>query len=707
MVNPDFDYAEIELSNKETWIVAKEKVQELMSAIGAGYTEKRIKKGKELEGLKYINPLSKNLNLKTKNAYKVILSKRYVNLEEGSGLVHCAPGHGKEDYEVGKKYNMDMPSPVGIDGLLTEEAGKYKGKRARVVDEEIIKDLENMNMLVYKHPYTHDYPVCWRCKTPLLMISLPQWFFKISKIHKKLLQENTKIKWIPKYMKLRMKAWLEGISDWPISRKRYWGTPLPIWICKKCGKKVVIGSIKELEKLSKTKVKDVHKPDIDEIKIKCKCGGKAKRVDEVLDVWFDSGVSSWAALNYLQKKQKFKKFWPADLNIEGKDQIRGWWNSQLILSMITFDKKPFDAISVHGMVLDLGKRKMSKSKGNIISPQEIIDKYGRDSLRYYFAKISKGEDFVFDEKEFKEINKFLRVLLNVNNFVNQIGKGKKTSRLKIEDRWILSRLNSTVKSIIKNYNSYEFTEVVKELEEFLINDVSRVYIQVIRERSEEKEVKYILNKIREKVLLLLSPIMPFLTEKLYKNQNPKKESIFLEKFSKPDLQLINNELEKDFEIILKIIEAGLAQRDKIKIGLKWPLATAEIKTNKKISKELQEIVARQLNVKNIKISIDKKISVKFDKKLTPELEAEGFARELSRKVQALRKKAGLVKDDKIELVISGENKILEMFNKQKQMIKNRTNSKKIILGEKSANKFPYFLDDKIKEKRFKVFLRKV
>jgi isoleucyl-tRNA synthetase len=395
MVNPGFDYQEIELSNKERWIMAKELVPKIMAELEKGYTAKKTYKGKEMNDWEYDNPLEKHLNIKLKKPRRIVLSSRYVNLEEGTGLVHTAPGHGKEDYEVGKKTGLESISPVEMSGLLTKEAGKYKGKKARVVDEEIIRDLEEGGSLVYKKKYTHDYPLCWRCKDPLLMVSLPQWFLRISKIHSKLLKENQKTNWIPNYMKLRMKAWLEGISDWPVSRERYWGTPLPIWTCDKCDERIVIGSIKELEKLSGKKIKEVHKPEIDEIKIKCKkCKGMMNRVNGVLDVWFDSGVSSWAAL---ETDSNIKKFWPANLNIEGKDQFRGWWNSQLILSQIRFDKKPFENIVVHGMVLDIGKRKMSKSLGNIISPQEVIEKYSRDYLRYYFAKISKGEDFAFDE----------------------------------------------------------------------------------------------------------------------------------------------------------------------------------------------------------------------------------------------------------------------------------------------------------------------
>jgi isoleucyl-tRNA synthetase len=275
MVHPDYVYQEIELSNGERWIIAKDLVSKIMTILELGYNVTREIKGREMEGLGYINPLAKNLRLKTKNAYKVVLSSRYVNLEDGTGLVHCAPGHGKEDYEVGKEYGLDMPSPVDINGMMTEEAGKYAGKKARVVDEEIIQDLENDGFLVYRMKYSHDYPLCWRCKSSLLMVSQPQWFLKISQIQEKILKDNEETNWIPDWMKLRMKAWLEGISDWPVSRKRYWGTPLPIWVCEKCGDKVVVGSKKELEKLG-GKVKGVHKPEIDEVTLKCKCGGKMK-----------------------------------------------------------------------------------------------------------------------------------------------------------------------------------------------------------------------------------------------------------------------------------------------------------------------------------------------------------------------------------------------------------------------------------------------
>jgi isoleucyl-tRNA synthetase len=678
MAHPDFVYQEIEISDGERWIMAKELVPKIMAEFGIKYTEVKEFKGKAMEGWKYENPLAKYLKLKLKNAYKVVLSGRYVNLEEGTGLVHSAPGHGKEDYEVGKEYGLDMPSPVDIYGNMTAEAGKYSGKKARVVDTEIIEDLERDGFLVFKKKYIHDYPLCWRCKSPLLMVSQPQWFLKISSIQKKLLEDNQQTCWIPDWMKARMKAWLEGISDWPISRKRYWGTPLPIWICQKCDKKIVVGSINELKKLSGAGKIDMHKPEIDKVEIPCSCGGMMKRVPDVLDVWFDSGVSSWAALGFPSSKENWEKFWPADLNLEGKDQIRGWWNSQMILSEIRFGKKPFKNIFVHGMVLDVAKRKMSKSVGNIIAPADIIQKFGRDYLRYYFAKVSKGEDFAFDENEFVEIKKVLMILANVNNFVNQLGKGK--GKQEVEDKWILSRLNSMVKQVIEAYNGFKHADVVQALEKFIVSDLSRTYIQMIRERSDE--VSELLGEIRLALLKLLAPICPFMTEKVWQELREKKvveeESVHLSDWPKLNEKMIDRKLEENFDVVFEIIEKGLAARDAGKIGLRWPLAKASIlcKNTKEIEK-FSDIIGGQLNVKQVAFKESGETSILFDTKMTPELEAEGFAREISRAVQAERKKKGLVKDDKIKLSVAVSKGLIKKLEKMKDMIKERTNSKSV------------------------------
>lgn len=677
MVNPDVTYQEIETAEGERWIMAKDLVSKVMSAAERGFTPKEEYKGEDMEGWEYESPLSKHISIKVKNGYKVILSARYVTTEDGTGLVHCAPGHGKEDYEVGKEYGIDMPSPVGINGILTEETGKYAGKKAREVDKEIIEDLEKDNALVFKMQYDHDYPLCWRDKSPLLMVAQPQWFIKVSEIQKKLIKENEKVKWVPDYMKLRMKAWLEGIGDWPVSRQRYWGTPLPIWYDEKTGEKVVVGSIEELSKLSGAKKIEMHKPWIDSITIKGKKGGVLKRVPEVLDVWFDSGVSSWAALGYPGNSEKLKKYWPSDLNYEGKDQFRGWWNSQIILSEIMFDKKPFESIAVHGMILDLGKKKMSKSLGNVVSPHEVIDKYGRDYMRYYFAKYSKGEDFAFDEKDFEDIGKFMMVFLNTNNFVNQLS-GDKT-KLKIEDKWILSKYYRLVREVVESYNNYKFPEVVQKIEQFIVFDLSRGYIKMIRERSDE--VGEVLSEIRIGLIKLIAPIMPFISEKIWLELRDKKavdeESVHLSEFPEQNNKKINEKLENEFIKVAKIIELGLAERDKSKIGLKWPLAGATIYSEDDLDEGYEEIISRQLNVKKILWEKGKETKIELDLKMTPELEAEGFAREISRKVQAERKNAGLKKGELIELDLGVSEKLRKILKDQMEFIKERTNSSKL------------------------------
>jgi len=684
MVHPSFEYDYVKMSNGETWVIAKERVQLLMDAIEAGFTLKKTVKGKELEGLKYKNPLEKNLKLpKLKNAYRIILSRRYVNLEEGSGLVHTAPGHGKEDFEEGMKNDLPAISPVDITGLMTEEAGKYAGKKARVVDAEILEDLDKAGMLVFKHPYTHDYPICWRCNSPLLMLSTPQWFFNIKQIRGKLIKENEQVNWTPAWMKARMRNWLESLSDWPISRKRYWGTPLPIWLCE-CGERKVFGSFAELKAASGIKEDvDLHKPYIDRVKVKCDCGKEMSRVEEVLDVWFDSGVSSWAALGFPENNELFEKYWPASLNLEGTDQVRGWWNSQLITSVICFDKAPFKSILTHGIVLDLSKNKMSKSKGNAVTPEQIIKEFNRDYLRYYLIKTSRGEDIAFGKDAFRDVKRFYNILWNSLNYgaiyLDLNLNAKPPSELKPEDKWILSRLNSLNKKMRSGYENNVFHESAEAAENFVMEDFSRTYIKLIRGRKDKENVAKIFSKISFDFLRLFAPISPHFTEFAFlglKEENAK-ESIHLYELPTADEKLIDEKLEKAMSLCRDTAQQALSLREGAKLRLRWRLKSVVLvsKSGNELG-ELKETLAKMCNVQEA-IEVKKKPSGEFaegkvgehilliETVADAELKNEWEFRELVRKIQDLRKQKKLTPGEKADLFISSsDEKFLKEFGEK-------------------------------------------
>ena len=695
MVHPKYDYSFVKMSNGETWIVAKEKVQELMDAIEAGFSVEKTVKGKELEGLQYGNPLEKNLKLpKLENAYRVVLNERYVDLSAGTGLVHTAPGHGKEDFDAGMKSGLPAISPVAIDGTLTDEAGKYAGKKARVVDTEIIEDLEKDDALVYKHPYTHDYPVCWRCKSPLLMIALKQWFFKISAIQKKLVKSNKETKWVPAFMQDRMHDWLNQLGDWPISRARYWGTPLPIWTCEKCEEIKVIGTIGELKKESGVAKIDVHKPEIDKIELKCKCSGKMRRIPEVLDVWFDAGVSSWAALGYPGKTELFKKFWPASLNLEGTDQFRGWWNSELILSTIAFDKKPFETIMVHGLITDLSKVKMSKSRGNTVTPKEVIEKHNRDFLRFYLASQSRGQDIAFSWDAFKDISRFFNTLWNSFNYtslyleLNPEKKGK--AKPEAEDKWLLSKLNSLVAEVNLHFENYEFFKACSAIDYFVLEELSRTYIKLVRERvgtNSGQAVSETLSQALFTLAKLMAPITPHLSEYLYQGMKQGKmpESVHLLELPKAEKKLVDKKLEKEMELCKQLAQTALSLREQEKLRLRWPLkeVVVQTKTGKELGK-VKGILAKMCNVQKASEATSKPKgsfaekefegrTVLLNTEADKEMKEQWELMELRRKIQDMRKQAKLVPQQTVKMAIgSSDEGFLKKYRKE---IEESTNTK--------------------------------
>jgi len=611
MVHPKFDYAYIKVDN-ETWIIAKELIDNLMQKIGKEYQIIKIVKGSELNGIKYESPF-KELPLQKNIEPKVINSAQYVTLETGTGLVHTAPGHGLEDYRAGRENGLAVLSPVNMEGKYKEEAGKYAGRFVKDADQDIIEELKNKGLFVYSEKISHEYPHCWRCESPLLFISVPQWFFKISKIRDKLIEENKKVRWSPDWAGKRFDNWLHSLDDWPISRQRYWGIPLPIWECEKCNKIKVLGSSDELPE----KIEDIHRPYIDKIELQCECGGKMKRTPDILDVWFDSGVCSWASLGYPKKKELFEEMWPADLILEGSDQIRGWWNSQMITGVITFNQTPFKNVVYHGFVLEAhGKSKLSKSKGGI-SPAEFSEKYGLDVLRYFYLDMDSSIDINFNWDKIAEESRILTTLMNVVKFIETYCKKTDLNNLKSEDKWILSRINSIIPEIDSKIEQMKHYEAVNILENFILNDFSRSYVKYIRNRS--SEVGGVLYYVLEKLIKLLAPVTPFLTEYIYQKFFKQKESIHLEDWPEPDNSLIDKELEKQMKIIQDIVEASNFARQENKIKLKYILPKLTISGNENVRiavENLKELLKSIANVKEIEFS-DEKInySVKINYKV--------------------------------------------------------------------------------------------
>ncbi len=700
MVHPTYEYAFAKMSNGETWVVAKEKLQELMDIVEAGYNIEKVVKGKELEGMKY-DPLFVGVasEEEKEKGFRVILSDRYVTLDVGSGLVHTAPGHGKEDFEAGTKAGLPAISPVNIDGTFTDAVKKYAGKQARETNSEIIEELESRNLIPYKHSYTHDYPLCWRCDSPLLMISLPQWFLKVSEIRGKMLKDNETVNWVPSWMNDRMKNWIENLSDWPVSRARYWGSPLPIWTCS-CGERKVIGSMGELMKEANLKKEvELHKPYIDEVKIKCKCGKSMSRVPEVLDVWFDAGVSSWANLGYPKNKKLFEEFWPADLNIEMTEQVRGWWNSQAILSTICFDKLPYKSVSVHGMVLDLGKQKMSKSRGNITTPNDIIAEYNRDYLRCYLLQQSRGTDFAFDTKGVKEFNSFFNTLTNSLNYckmymnINLVDEIEVSKTLLAEDKWFLSKTAELSEKCLSAYNGYEFYKALLAIQEFVDKVFSRGYLQLVRQRKGTKtqgQIDETLSVAISVLLRLFAPIAPHASEYYYLELGGK-ESVHEHNFL--DLSKLRDEdIEKEFSFVELVVQSSLALRSEQKLRLRWQLEELVVESESKVE-NLAEVLARMVNVQKISFEkvkesrgfvvkeIDAKTKIALKISASAELKEEWELSELMRAIQDARKKSGLLTGQKVVVEIDCSN--AKFIERNKKKIEEKTSSEiKLVSGLK-------------------------
>ncbi len=692
-VGTKIKYVKIKLPDGDFLIVGKDR----LNVIDLKYEIVEEFLGKKLEGIEY-EPLYDIKETQNENSHKIILAD-FVTTEDGTGVVHTAVMYGEDDYNVGTAKGLPAVHTVGQDGKFLPIVEQFQGKFVKSAEKDIIEDLKKRHILFKKEKILHSYPFCWRCDTPLLYYAINSWFVKVSSIKDRMVELNQEINWNPEHIKDgRFGKWLEGAKDWAVSRFKFWGTPLPIWKCE-CGKQKIIGSVEELKKESIKKIGsgriDLHKPFIDTVKIKCSCGKEMNRVSDVIDCWYDSGSASFAQFHYpFENKEIFNKRLPYDFISEAIDQTRGWFYTLHVLSTALFDKPAFKNVICAGHVVDEKGEKMSKSRGNIIVPNTLIEKAGVDAVRLQFFTADEGSQKRYSLELMKETAiPFVRFLYNLHNYYLQLPEKK--TKMQIEDEWILSRLNTTIKEVTQDLENYTLSRPFERIYNFVVNDFSKSYVKLVRDREDTKEI---VGKVLKNTALIVAPFAPYISEYIY--QTFDKNSVHLSSWPKSDSKRINKELEQEFKNVFESIEKGLAERDKQAIGLRWPLAKAEIKCKEKIRKEFEELIKSQLNVKKIECKKSDSVQVEFDTKITPELEAEGYARELSRQAQAFRKELGLVKDETIELYVISDDKIQETLEKQADFIKKRVNAEKLgFIGSNDKERFKNRIDFKIKEKK--------
>ncbi|WNY27163.1 isoleucine--tRNA ligase [Methanolapillus ohkumae] len=796
-VHPDFEYAVVSAINPadetETLILAADTVSAVLKKGKYKSFEITDKKtGTEVSGMEYLSPLAGEVPIQSEMNHAVYLAD-YVTADN-TGCVHIAPGHGMDDFNVGIKYGLPVFCPVGPAGAYTKEAGKYAGMNIRDANPIVIEDLKAKNLLLQSGRINHRYGHCWRCKTPIIFLATEQWFIDIEKIKGQMLSAvSDDVEWYPDWAgSARFKDWIEGARDWCVSRQRYWGIPIPIWTCGDCHGRLVIGTKEELREKAKIAGDiELHRPYVDDVKIPCGCGGQMSRTKDVFDVWFDSAMASFATLGFPGRTDQFDALWPADFIAEGHDQTRGWFYSQLGASTVAFGKTPYKSVLMHGFTLDTNGKKMSKSLGNVVTPDEVIEKYGADTLRaYVLSSSAPWDDLKFNWEEVATVSRTLNILWNVYKFplpymiLDNFDPAKypaesMVKHMREEDKWILSRLQTMVAEMTEAMDAKMLHKAVRCALDFILEDLSRWYIQLIRPRTwtekndpDKLAVYSVLYETYVTLSKAIAPFMPYLAEELYQNLvrhvNPDaKLSVHMMDWPAPKKEFMDPVLEKHMDIVRTIVEASSNARQKAGRKLRWPISkivvapkNEDIKTAlvrlrsvfldqtnakdvevigeaeswgeldvqmtpnqsvlgprfkqdaKRVADALIEAGAKSLKeafdcVDEMELTLENQSTVVVtkdmvifeelipkgiagaestagmvyvDARLTPELEAEGYGREVIRRVQDMRKEMDLAVDAPIDAQIQiADKRVFALVEKMKDEIQSEVRSKKLSL----------------------------
>jgi isoleucyl-tRNA synthetase len=691
-VGLDIPYVRVRQGD-ERYILAKAR----LSVLEGEYQLEAEVDPKSLLGKRY-KPLYRYL-IPDKPAFFVV-DADFVSVADGTGIVHTAAAYGVDDLELSLKKGIPVRHVVDLSGRFKPEVEPFAGLFVKKADPKIIEDLKQRGLMYRAETIRHTYPFCWRCGTPLLYYALTSWFIRTTAVKDQLLRNNASVNWVPSHVGTgRMGNWLETLVDWSLSRWRYWGTPLPVWICETCSEQRCVGSVAEVGLTLKD---DLHRPYIDRVTLPCeKCGGVMRRVPDLIDVWFDSGSMPMAQYHYpFENKELFAQRFPANFIAEGVDQTRGWFFSLLAIGTMLFNQPAFKNVIVNGTVLDKQGRKMSKSLKNSVDPMEVMSKFGADATRwYFFSAVAIGNDYRFDLAAVQDvIRRFLLILWNTYGFFANYarldgfdpgGTAVPVRERALLDRWLLAELAVTIADVEKAMDAYDPPTAARRLEAFVL-DLSTWYVRRSRRRfwksesdADKRSAYQTLYQVLVSLTQLLAPFMPFVSETMYQNlaagKNGQLESVHLSDWPVAAADWRDDELRQQMSVVRRLVATGLAARNAAAIKVRQPLRAVTI-AEKRLNPELETILLEELNIKAARYEGEGG-GLTLDTEISPELKLEGLARDLVRKIQELRKQSGFAVEDRIRLFYDGDGILAEALERWRDYIATETLAVAVARGE--------------------------